>query len=211
MATGKGVVKGKVRDVGLERRWRRIMSEQRRSGLTVREFCRRGKLAETSFHYWRRELRRRQAESSPVEPFPRRQSEPSGRRQAERASRGSMKSSSRRRVRRSGRSVVPSFVAVRVEEHGVGTSGGDGRHPAGGHMEIVLRCGRHVRVTGPVDRAALADVVSALEGLPVAASDDGVSGIVAAGTGGVVAVASTVPGTADFPGNVLAGREVRRC
>jgi transposase len=29
------------------------------SGLTVRDFCRRRRLTETSFHYWRRELRRR--------------------------------------------------------------------------------------------------------------------------------------------------------
>ena len=173
MATGKGVVKGKARDAGLERRWRRIMGEQRRSGLNVREFCRRGNLAESSFHYWRRELQRRQAESSPrrqaesspVEPFPRRQSEPSGRRQAERASRGSVKSLSRRRVRRSGRSVAPAFVAVRVEEHGGGPGGG---RPAGGHVEIILRCGRCVRVAGPVDRVMLSAVVSVLEGLPVA-------------------------------------------
>jgi len=190
MATGKGVVKGKARDVELERRWRRVMVEQRRSGLNVREFCRRGKLAESSFHYWRRELQRRQAE-----PSPRRQSEPSGRRQAERPSRGSVKSSSRRRVRRSGRSAVPAFVAVRVEEHGGGPGGGGCL--VNGHMEIVLSCGRRVCVAGPVDRAALADVVSVLEGLPVV----GVSG---------VSAANVVAG-ADSPGGVLAGREVRSC
>ena len=151
MATGKGVVKGKVRDAGLERRWRRVMVEQRRSGLNVREFCRRGQLAESSFHYWRRELQRRQAESSP-----RRQAQPSRRCRAERPRRGRARS-------------APAFVAVRVEEHGGGPGGG---RPAGGHVEIVLRCGRCVRVTAPVDRVVLTDVVSVLEGLPVAVASD---------------------------------------
>ena len=169
MATDKGVVKGKARDVELERRWRRIMGEQRRSGLTVREFCRRGGLAETSFHYWRRELRRRQAESSPSEPSPHRQAESSPRRQAERPSRGSVKLPSRRHARRSARSALPAFVAVRVEEYGGDPGGG---RPAGGHVEIVLRCGRCVRVTAPVDRVVLTDVVSVLEGLPVAVASD---------------------------------------
>jgi hypothetical protein len=35
-----------------------------------------------------------------------------------------------------------------------------------GGMEIVLRGDRRVRLHGPVDRTALAEVVAALEGLP---------------------------------------------
>jgi transposase-like protein len=56
MANGKG------RDGRRELQWRRIVRAHKRSGLTVREFCRKGKLRETAFHFWRSELQRRQAE-----------------------------------------------------------------------------------------------------------------------------------------------------
>ena len=152
MATGKGVAKGKVRDVELERRWRHAMSEQSRSGLSVRAFCRQRNLLESRFFSWRRELRRRDAQ---------------------REQRPSAKSPSRRERRASGSSGSPSFVPVRVAADGGGSGGvgGVGRS-AGGHMEIILSCGRRVCVAGPVDRAALADVLSVLEGLPAAGAAD---------------------------------------
>jgi hypothetical protein len=56
------MAKSKGRDSQRERRWRRIVRQHGRSGLAVREFCRRGKLTETAFYFWRRELERRQAE-----------------------------------------------------------------------------------------------------------------------------------------------------
>ena len=56
------MAKGVSRDRKRESRWRRIIGEHRRSGLSVREFCRRGKLTETAFYYWRRELQRRAEE-----------------------------------------------------------------------------------------------------------------------------------------------------
>jgi len=56
MANGKG------RDRQREARWRRIVREQGQSGLGVREFCSRSKLTETAFYFWRRELKRRQAQ-----------------------------------------------------------------------------------------------------------------------------------------------------
>ena len=56
------MAKGKRRDRRREARWRRIIREHGRSGLTIREFCRRGKLTETAFYFWRRELQRRQEE-----------------------------------------------------------------------------------------------------------------------------------------------------
>lgn len=40
------------------------MAEFRASGQSVREFCARRRLAESAFHYWRRELQRRDAESA---------------------------------------------------------------------------------------------------------------------------------------------------
>jgi len=50
----------------------------------------------------------------------------------------------------------PAFVPVRVAE--------DGAVSAGGRIEIVLAGGRRVRVSGPVDRRMLADVLAVLEG-----------------------------------------------
>ena len=49
------------RDPELERQWRERMARWQASGLTVREFCRRHGLLETSFYYWKRELRTRDA------------------------------------------------------------------------------------------------------------------------------------------------------
>ena len=59
---------GKDRDKGLETQWRRIVGQHGRSGLSVREFCRRDKLRETAFYFWRRELQRRQAEQEQRHP-----------------------------------------------------------------------------------------------------------------------------------------------
>lgn len=52
------------RDLGLERQWRERMADWRASGLSVREFCQRRGLTEPTFHYWRRELRMRDAAAS---------------------------------------------------------------------------------------------------------------------------------------------------
>ena len=53
---------GKDRDRRLEARWRRIIRDHTRSGMTTREFCHKNNLAESAFYFWRRELQRRQAE-----------------------------------------------------------------------------------------------------------------------------------------------------
>lgn len=50
------------RDAKKERFWRRAVGGQRRSGLTVRAWCARHGVRETSFYWWRRELVRREAE-----------------------------------------------------------------------------------------------------------------------------------------------------
>jgi transposase-like protein len=62
------MAKGKGRDGRREARWRRIIREHGRSEMGVREFCRRGKLTETAFYFWRRELQRRQAEQEQRRP-----------------------------------------------------------------------------------------------------------------------------------------------
>lgn len=42
-----------------EQFWRLVLDEQRKSGLNVREFCRRESISEASFYAWRRELKER--------------------------------------------------------------------------------------------------------------------------------------------------------
>lgn len=53
------------RDPDLEQLWRRRLADQRRSGLSVRQFCRERGLTETSFHYWKMEIARRDREAAP--------------------------------------------------------------------------------------------------------------------------------------------------
>jgi len=55
---------------------------------------------------------------------------------------------------------APAFVALRVEPSAEAAASG-----GSGGIEIVLSGGRCVHVTGPVDRQALADVLTVLEGL----------------------------------------------
>ena len=50
------------RDPERERFWRETIKRQAASGLSVREFCRREQLAETSFFAWRRTIRQRDGE-----------------------------------------------------------------------------------------------------------------------------------------------------
>src|SRR5512142_3545452 len=54
---------GKRRDPARERFWRRTVRRQQRSGLAVRDFCRREGLKDWTFRWWRQELSRRDQES----------------------------------------------------------------------------------------------------------------------------------------------------
>ena len=54
------------RDEVKERFWREAIAQQRRGGESVRAFCRKRRLRETSFYYWRRELRLRDHEANGV-------------------------------------------------------------------------------------------------------------------------------------------------
>ena len=46
-----------------ERLWRDRINRQQQSGLSIRAFCAEESLSEASFHWWRRELARRKAQS----------------------------------------------------------------------------------------------------------------------------------------------------
>jgi transposase-like protein len=48
-----------IRDAGREAFWRRTLAGHEKSGLTVREFCRREKLRESAFYFWRRTIQER--------------------------------------------------------------------------------------------------------------------------------------------------------
>jgi transposase len=52
------------RDPERERFWRRTFSAWQASGQTIRQYCEQHDVTETSFHYWRRELRQRDAHVS---------------------------------------------------------------------------------------------------------------------------------------------------
>ena|SRR5689334_17250593 len=54
------MTQGKPRDTRKERQWRQWIQEWRASGLSVRAFCARRRLAEPSFYAWRKELQRRE-------------------------------------------------------------------------------------------------------------------------------------------------------
>jgi hypothetical protein len=55
---------GKRRDPAREKFWRRATRDQQRSGLSVRDFCRREGLKDWTFRWWRQELARRDRQPS---------------------------------------------------------------------------------------------------------------------------------------------------
>ena len=132
------MVKGVSRDRRREAQWRRIVQQHSRSGLSIREFCRRGKLKETAFYFWRSELQRRQAEQEQRRPRSRAPQSP-------------------------GASAASAFVAVRLAANTAQPVTHEVRAEAPGRIEIELAGGRRIHVTAPVDRSALADVVAVLE------------------------------------------------
>ena len=47
----------KKHDADKQRQWQRTIAEAARSGLSVREFCRRHRLPESRFYWWRRRIK----------------------------------------------------------------------------------------------------------------------------------------------------------
>ena len=57
------MAKSRARDLAKEAAWRRRVDRHSESGQSVRAWCRRHRVKEAAFHWWRRELARRDAES----------------------------------------------------------------------------------------------------------------------------------------------------
>lgn len=131
------------RDPWKEQMWRRLIADWTTSELSIREFCRRRELSESSFNAWRRELRRRDAEVHAQE----RVARPASSRNFELGQRG----------RSETRSTLPLIVPVEVEHDRATT-------PTA--LEVVLPDGHTIRVRPGYDRATFAWMLAALEGRP---------------------------------------------
>ena len=57
------MAKSRARDLAKEAAWRRRVARHAGSGQSVRAWCRRHRVKEAAFHWWRRELARRDAEA----------------------------------------------------------------------------------------------------------------------------------------------------
>lgn len=122
------------RDVTKEQYWREQLAGQPGSGLSVRAYCRRHRLRESAFYFWRKELARRGVSVEPGPTFvPVHLSEDATGRET----------SATESANASGRSASGTVA---------------------GCIEIVLSGGRQVRLFGRVDRQALADALAVLEG-----------------------------------------------
>ncbi|MHC4481041.1 MAG: IS66 family insertion sequence element accessory protein TnpA [Planctomycetota bacterium] len=124
-----------------EQRWREVVAEWSRSGLTQTAFCRERGLSLASFHWWKRELVRRDGGRSPKQ-------------QAQGG--------------KSSRTGTRGFLPVRVVGAHECEAAGAQERPRDGQtgLEVVLGNGRRVRVGCEVDGELLAKVVTVLEGLP---------------------------------------------
>jgi len=139
------------RDLKKEAYWRQAVPRQSVSGLSIRAWCRDQGVQEATFHWWRRELARRDAEQTEVgtvgvaDPIVR-----TGSGRSARPPRPSVTV-----VDCVAETKPASFVPVRVP----------GNDPDGERslIEIVLTDGRRVRVTGSVHPQTLGDVLDVLE------------------------------------------------
>ena len=130
-----------LRDPKLEQLWRTRLARWVKSGLNVRDFCRRYQLAETAFYFWRRVIAAR--DRTPPASVP-----PTSSPLARRTS-----ASHRRPSRRTPAPPPrPTFVPVRVI--------------ADAPLELVLRSGHVLRVPPGYDAGHLRAVVAALEADP---------------------------------------------
>jgi len=127
--------KGPQRNAEKERFWREAICRQRRSGQSVRGFCRNETLSEPSFYAWRRELKQR-GDKQPV-----------GR--AQRGDSQQVGHSQRRAARR------PAFVAVQLAA--------EAGSMAAGAIELALPSGAVLRLPASIEPATIAAIVNAWE------------------------------------------------
>ena len=140
------------RDTGKEQFWREKIARQPGSGLSIRAYCRRNRLGEATFYFWRRELLRRGVSGEFGPAFvPVRLTNDSGPQATPPAL---APADEVRRARRAGRQ-VGQHVELADQDSQADTR-------AGGCIEIVLSSGQCVRVHGPADRQSLAEVLAAL-------------------------------------------------
>jgi hypothetical protein len=138
------------RDPVKERLWREVIGRQRTSGLSIAEFCLREGLNRASFHNWRREIARRNAEA------------PVRRDTANGPRRSSPKSATGDRQR------VPAFVPVVLKDD-----------VSSAVVEVVLPDRTTVRVSADCDGRTLSMVLAALaeqRTTPVRVADAGRDG-----------------------------------
>ena len=129
-------------DARKEKFWRRMVGGQARSGRTIRDWCRKHGLNEPAFYWWRARLARTERMRRP------RKSRPFAARPTPLCS--PLRDAPWAGMGQQGQAFVP--IRVSAEE----APGADGS------IEIVLREDRRIRVRGPVDRQALADVLAVL-------------------------------------------------
>jgi len=133
-----GRKRGRKPDPAKEAFWRDAMRRWKRSGLGIREFCRRERLAEGSFYAWRRELARRE--------------------------RNQASTTSLRDGRRSGRArsaaIPPLFLPIHVRGGAPEATLGDGT------IEVRLSGGEILRAGSAVSPERLARLIEALEARP---------------------------------------------
>jgi transposase-like protein len=63
------MAQGTIGDRDKEAFWRKMVREQKRSGVSIRAFCRERGAPESAFYFWRRELERRQAKRTTATAF----------------------------------------------------------------------------------------------------------------------------------------------
>jgi len=118
-----------------ERRFRRLLTAEARSGLSRREFAEQRGVSAGTLSWWKHEIDRREE--------------------------------ARARAVESARRPSPVLVPVRVAEQSAPETAESVARPSGGERyEIVLRCGRVVRVPRDFGAASLLALVRALESTP---------------------------------------------
>jgi hypothetical protein len=122
------------RDLAKEKFWRGMLRRFAAGGMSVRAFCRQHHLSEPSFYSWRRTIAGRDGagRSALSRPRPSAPSAPSAPPSA------------------------PAFLPVHVAKEE------EGDPKAAGSVEVLLAGGMRILLHGPVDRAALIAVVTAL-------------------------------------------------